>query len=32
MPKQSVKVDPLIEKKQDEIYEVCERANALLGN
>lgn len=30
--KQAVKVDPLIEKKQDEIYEVCERANALLGN
>lgn len=30
--KQAAKVDPLIEKKQDEIYEVCERANALLGN
>lgn len=30
--KQSTKIDPLIEKKQDEIYEVCERANALLGN
>ena len=29
--KQSAKVDPLIENKQDEIYEVCERANALLG-
>lgn len=25
--KQAAKVDPLIEKKQDEIYEVCERAN-----
>lgn len=30
--RQAAKVDPLIEKKQDEIYEVCERANALLGN
>lgn len=30
--KQAAKVDPLIEKKQDEIYEVCERANTLLGN
>lgn len=30
--KQAAKVDPLIENKQDEIYEVCERANALLGN
>ncbi len=30
--KQAAKVDPLIEIKQDEIYEVCERANALLGN
>ncbi len=30
--KQAAKVDPLIDKKQDEIYEVCERANALLGN
>ncbi|MCI2000712.1 MAG: hypothetical protein LKJ75_08425 [Clostridia bacterium] len=30
--KQAEKVNPLIDKKQDEIYEVCERANALLGN
>lgn len=30
--KQAAKVDPLIEKKQDEIYELCERANSLLGN
>lgn len=29
---QAAKIDPLIEKKQDEIYELCERANALLGN
>lgn len=30
--RQAAKVDPLIENKQDEIYEVCERANVLLGN
>lgn len=30
--RQAAKVDPLIERKQDEIYEVCKRANALLGN
>ncbi len=32
LTKQVAKIDPLIEKKEDEIYEVCERANALLGN
>ena len=30
--KRAAKVDPMIENKQDEIYEVCERANVLLGN
>lgn len=30
--KKALKVTPLIESKYDEIYEVCERANSLLGN
>ncbi|SBW10462.1 conserved hypothetical protein [uncultured Eubacteriales bacterium] len=30
--KKAAVVDPLIEKKRDEVYELCERANALLGN
>ena len=30
--KKSAKVTPLIDDKYDEIYEVCERANDLLGN
>jgi len=30
--KKTAKVTPLIESKYDEIYEVCERANSLLGN
>jgi len=30
--KKSAKVAPLIENKHDEIYEVCERANSLLGS
>lgn len=30
--KKSIKLTPLIDKKYDEIYEICERANALLGN
>lgn len=30
--KRSAKVAPLIDNKYDEIYELCERANGLLGN
>ena len=30
--KRAVKVTPLIEAKYEEIYEICERANSLLGN
>lgn len=30
--KKAAKVAPLIDNKYDEIYEVCERANSLLGN
>lgn len=30
--KKSKRVTPLIENKYDEIYEICERANRLLGN
>jgi len=30
--KRAAKIAPLIEQKYDEIYEVCERANSLLGN
>ena len=30
--KKATKVAPLVESKYDEIYEVCERANNLLGN
>ena len=30
--KKAAKVAPLIDKKYDEIYEVCQRANELLGN
>jgi len=30
--KKSAKVTPLIDTKYDEIYEICERANTLLGN
>lgn len=30
--KKTAKVAPLIDSKYDEIYEVCERANSLLGN
>lgn len=30
--KKAAKVTPLIESKYDEVYEVCERANSLLGN
>ena len=30
--KKSAKVTPLIDNKYDEIYEVCEKANGLLGN
>ena len=30
--KKAAKVTPLIESKYDEIYEICERANSLLGN
>ena len=30
--KKSAKIAPLIDNKYDEIYEICERANSLLGN
>jgi hypothetical protein len=30
--KKAAKVGPLIDKKYDEIYEICERANSLLGS
>ena len=30
--KRAAKITPLIEGKYDEIYEICERANSLLGN
>ena len=30
--KKSLEIDPLIEEKYDEIYEVCEKANSLLAN
>jgi len=30
--KRATKITPLIESKYDEIYEICERANSLLGN
>jgi hypothetical protein len=30
--KKTAKVEPLIDSKYDEIYEICERGNSLLGN